>query len=132
MWFRFYYFVFLSYYRKGNKKWKVSEPSYSTTGAFIAVHLSLYCLTIFFTLLLEAFAIFKFDSHTNFYLFAFFFFLFSSIILYCIFIRKGNSEKIYKEFIDSGINTKLNRSICWIIWLICFLSVFVAATIMRQ
>lgn len=42
---------------------------------------------------------------------------------------KGKSEVIYEEFISHPLNTKKNRIICWIIWIISLLAPMVVAVI---
>lgn len=131
MWLRFYFFVFLRYYKIRNKKWKVSDSWYPSVRAFITVQLSLYFLLMFIILLLRAFSILDFIDNPQFKVFIFSFCIFSVIALYFLFIRNGKCKKVYKEFEDSPINTKLNRSICWIIALGSILLCFITAIIVQ-
>lgn len=125
--FRFYFFVFLRNYKIRNKRWKVDDIGYSSLRALTTVHLSLFFLYNLIILIRYN----SFFDLSNSLVYDLILGIILAIVLYLTLVRKGKSEKIYKEFITSPINTKSNRMICWVIWVAIILSLFISAVLIR-
>lgn len=120
IWLRFYYFSFLYFYRKKGEDW---VPWFRS---LLLVELTFFFLIMFAGYLIDP-HFFSATPRNRLYNI-----IFNVIILLILYERlayKGKSKAIFQEFISHPLNTKKNRIICWIIWVVSFLSPMVTAVI---
>lgn len=133
MYFRFYYFTFLFYYKSrlrinSNRSW---------IWAIFVVSLSVIPFSVLFVYLIR-YLIFICSAErlTISHNIALLFILLTNLIFHirCHKIFGGNdkSENIYKEFCASSINTKINRFVCWAIFLSLFIGFFLLINILKS
>lgn len=120
IWIRFYYFSFLYFYKDKDENW---VPWYR---GLLLVELTVFFFILFVCLVIDP-NFFAATPRNRLYNIGFNFILL--LMLYQVLVRKGKSEEIYKEFISHPLNTKKNRIICWIIWVVIFLTPMVVAMI---
>lgn len=120
--FRFYYFVFLSYLknRQGNiliiPAWRIALAL--ITISVIPLIFLLYNLLINYLFYAQKKLIIH--SYISKWIYVFICILFYEAF-YKVLRRNDKWDKIYNEFIGHPLNTKRNRIICWIILLLIFI-----------
>lgn len=122
--FRFYFYTFLRYYSKKGEAW---APRFRS---LLLTELTVFFLILFVCLLIDP----NFIKSTSGAI-RFFNILFNICILYGLYkmlVSGGKSEQIVSEFQDSAINTKRNRIICWIIFVVSLLAPMCVAVINKD
>ncbi len=124
-WLRFYYFVFLNYYKPKGEDW---VPEYRS---LFLVQLSIFLILMEIILLLEYYVIHPAVSVFHYRPYLILMAIISLIFLHQILVKNGKSEKIYAEFNNHPLNTARNRRLCWVIWVFCFLLFMITAVLLK-